>query len=194
MKLSCMSSFSWLNKGVRAAVAGISFFVATACSGSQESEPRVYLIPEGYVGAFYIVFNIPSGEPQTYEDGARVYDIPEDGVLLMQSDSSAGRIHTDDIKFFYESDDGSRERIDGRWTTTVHDTSENRADDQVYIFGGGMNLIKPVKDSKIYAKDFHVGTKAQILDGVGHFDIYSDRGVDSIPDEVFLEACNDKQS
>lgn len=169
-------------------------FVAAACSGEQKSEPRIYLIPEGYVGAFYIVFNIPSGEPQTYEDGARVYDIPEDGVLLMQSDSDPGLIHTDDIEFFYESDDGTRDRIEGRWTTSVHDTPENRADDQVYIFGGGINLIKPVKNCGIYAKDFHIGTKAQILDGVGHFDIYSDRGINNIPDEVFLEACESDRS
>lgn len=178
-------------KSSRALVAILSLLTATACAGS---EPRIYLLPDGYVGAFYIGFNIPSGKPQAYEDGARVYDIPEDGVLLMQSDSGAGRIHADDIKFFYESEDDTREKIDGPWTTTVRDSPESRADEQVYIFGGGINLIKPVKDCEIYAKDFHVGTKAQILDGVGHFDIYSDQGIDNLPDEIFLEACNNKQS
>ena len=189
-----MNTVMQLMNSSRTLVAIISLLTATACAGSEESEPRIYLLPEGYVGAFYIVFNIPSGESQTYEDGARVYDIPEDGVLLMQSDSGAGRIHTGDIKWFYESEDGTREKVEGRWTTTVRDTPESRADEQVYIFGGGINLIKPVKDCEIYAKDFHVGTKAQILDGAGHFDIYSDQGIDNLPDEVFLEACNEGEN
>lgn len=194
MGLLFMSSFSWLNKGARAAVAGISFFVATACSGEQQSEPELFLIPEGYVGSFYIVFNIPSGEPQTYEDGARVYDIPEDGVLVMQSDSNPGTISSDKENFFYESDDGSRTKVGGGWTSDLKDTPEHRSDDQTYIFGGGIGGIEPVRHCQVYIRDFYVGTKAQVLDNVNYFDIYSDKGIGDMPSEMFQEACNDEQS
>ncbi len=63
-------------------------------------EAEIYLIPDGYVGTFYVLFGIPQGEPQNYEDGARVYKIPADGMLLMQSDANEGWIETDKIQFF----------------------------------------------------------------------------------------------
>lgn len=148
-------------------------------------------MPEDYVGSFHIVFNIPEGKPQTYEDGARVYDIPEDGVLFMQSNTNPGSISGDKINFYYESEDGSREEVEGRWTTSLHDTPENRSDDQTYIFGGGIGLIEPVRHCQIHSTSFYIGTKNQALDDVGHFDIYSDKGIGDTPSEIFLEACND---
>lgn len=82
-----------------------------ACS-AEEGNPEIFLLPEGYQGAFYVVYNIPEGEPLTYEDGAPVYDIPQDGVLLTQADVSPGSVRKD--MFFYESADGTRESIDAR--------------------------------------------------------------------------------
>ena len=171
--------------------ASLSFLTIIACSEGRE--PELYLIPEGYVGSFYILHNIPGGEPQTYENGARVYDIPDDGVLLIQSDTNSGTISSDRINYYYESDDGSRRKIGDREATGATSAPEKQTDEPIYIYGPGIGLIEPVRHCQIYTSDFHVGTKAQILDGVGHFDIYSDRGVDSIPDEVFLEACKSNQ-
>lgn len=34
-----------------------------------------------------------------------------------------------------------------------------------------------------------MGTKAQALDGKGSFDLFSEKGVKSINEEVFLESC-----
>ena len=185
-----MNSTTRLTRGYLKATAFLVLFLMAGCSEGRE--PELYLIPEGYVGSFHIVFNIPSGKPQTYENGARVYDIPEDGVLLIQSNSNPGSISGDKINFYYESEDGNRRQIKGRWTTSLHDTPENRSDDQVYIFGGGIGLIEPVRHCQIYTSDYYVGTKSQALDNVGHFDIYSDQGIDNLPDEIFLEACNNK--
>lgn len=165
----------------------------TACS-AEGREPEHYLLPEGYQGSFYIVFNIPEGSPQTYEDGARVYDIPEDGVLLMQSDSNPGSISSDKVNFFYESGDGTREKIDGRFTTTLHDTPEARSDNQTYIFGGGIVERQYEKrHCNIYYKEYYVGSKTQALEQIGDFDLLSDQGINDMPSEIFLEACNDGQ-
>jgi hypothetical protein len=50
------------------------------------NEPEVYLLPDGYVGPVLIVYDQPTGEPRKYEAGARVYEIPENGMLLTQFD------------------------------------------------------------------------------------------------------------
>lgn len=188
-----MKPVSWSTRGLHAVITTFAFLAATACSGGQKSDPELFLIPEGYVGSFYIVFNIPSGEPQTYEEGARVYDIPADGVLLLQSDSNAGTISSDEETFFYESDDGSRKTIEGGWTNDLKDTAKHRSDDNTYIFGGGIGVIEPVRHCQVYIRDFYIGTKAQALDNVNHFDVYSDLGIGDMLDEIFLESCKSDQ-
>lgn len=169
---------------------GLSVFLLTSCSQAVEREPELYVLPGGFAGSFHIVFNVPRGEPQTYEGPVRTYQIPPDGMLLMQSDTNAGRLRSDKIKFIYQSDGDVREKIDGRWTTSLHDTPENRSDDQVYIFGGGIGIVEPVRHCQLYSKSFYIGTKSQALDDVGYFDIYSERGLDKFQEEVFLGACD----
>lgn len=44
----------------------------------------IFLIPEGYLGPVLIVYDQPQGQPTTYYGSARVYKIPQDGVLLTQ--------------------------------------------------------------------------------------------------------------
>lgn len=162
-----------------------------ACSQDAGSrEPEIYLIPEGYVGSFYILYNLPQGEPQRYENGARVYEIPPDGMLLMQSDANeGGPIAIDKIKFFYVRPDGSRTQITERWTTSLHDTPENRSDERVAIFGGGIGVFEPIRHCKVIETGFYVGTKAQAIDWEGGFDLFSERGLESISEEVFLDVC-----
>ncbi|UDL04695.1 DUF6843 domain-containing protein [Marinobacter sp. CA1] len=152
-------------------------------------DAEIYLIPEGYVGSFYILFNIPQGEPQEYEADARVYEIPEDGMLMMQSDPNEGWIQSNKIDFFFVAPDGTRTRITERWTTSLKDTPENRMDEHVTVFGGGIGVFEPIRHCQITETNFYVGTKAQALDGQGFFDLFSERGVEQIPDEIFLEAC-----
>ncbi len=48
------------------------------------SQPEVYLIPEGYVGRVLIVYGQPNGRPFEYDGEARLFRIPENGVLLVQ--------------------------------------------------------------------------------------------------------------
>lgn len=167
----------------------LSLIACSQNAGSTGRDPEIYLIPDGYVGSFYILFNLPRGEPQRYEDGARVYEIPPGGMLLMQSDANEGRIRSDKIQFFYVHPDGSRTQIKERWTTSLHDTPENRRDKRVTMFGGGIGIFEPIRHCKVVHKAFYVGTKAQAIDWEGGFDIFSERGVESVSEEVFLDVC-----
>jgi len=159
----------------------------TGCS-AEEKKSEIFLLTEGYQGAFYVVYNVPEGEPLTYENGAPVYDIPQDGVLLTQADVSPSGVRND--KFFYESEDGSREIIDGRWTTSFNDTPEHRSDEQVYIFSEDLVEYGHSQDCSIYYSDFYVGTKAQALDQVNNFRLFSEEGFGQTPPKKVLRACS----
>src|ERR1700748_9632 len=78
-------------------------------SSCKRSEPTIYLIPEGYTGRVVVVFNQTGkpikykdnynhdaiyvskvGTPVKYENGHRVYEIPSNGILLTQFESTYG--------------------------------------------------------------------------------------------------------
>lgn len=149
------------------------FILISACADPQrQREPETYSLPDGYVGSFYVIYKVPNGEPKKIVNGARAFDIPADGVLLTQSDLNPGWIDTDKIKFYYRKKSGELQEIKERWTGSVADTKENRADKRVMIFGGGVGTFQKTADScYITHKEFHVGTKKDILDGVHHFDL-----------------------
>lgn len=160
----------------------------TGCS-AEERTSEIFLLPEGYQGAFYVVYNIPDGEPLTYEAGTPVYDIPQDGVLLTQADVTPNSVRSD--KFYYESEDGSRKIIDGRWTTSFNDTPENRSDEQVYIFSEDLVKYGHTQDCSIYYSDFYIGTKAQALDQENNFRLFSEEGFGETPPQKVLKICDE---
>lgn len=57
----------------------ILVFSISACS---EGEDSIRLIPENYEGTVLIIFNQTEQNNATYEEGKRLYTIPESGVLL----------------------------------------------------------------------------------------------------------------
>ncbi|MFL1407552.1 DUF6843 domain-containing protein [Marinobacter sp. M1N3S26] len=148
-----------------------TIFIVGCAQSDETRHPERYVIPEDYVGSFHIVFGIQSGEPPLTEDGTRVYQIPDSGVLLTQGGPNPGR-----------------------WTTSLHDTSENCAEEETYVFGGGISEIQPVRHCNIYSKSLYVGTKSQALEQVNYFEIYSDDGIGAIPERVFLGSCNERST
>lgn len=165
----------------------------SGCSGSDSSpnrEGEIYLIPEGYVGRIYIVHDVPGGEPLEYENGSRVYRIPEDGFLLSQSDPNAGWIETDQLRYFYVDKEGNRTEILGRWSGAVHDTEQNRSDTQLRIFGGGIGEFQiGTSDCDLKQTDIYVGTLQDLLNQTDNYDLYSERGIEGADPAVVREAC-----
>lgn len=72
------------------------------------AEDEIHLIPVGYVGPVVIVFNKKSGQPEKYENGKRVYEIPPNGILRTQFKENTGTHPWGSVQYFYVKGDGSR--------------------------------------------------------------------------------------
>lgn len=138
--------------------------VLAACF--RQAEPEIHLIPAGYSGGVYILHDVVGGVPVRYEDGARVYDIPSDGILRPASPMPEGRWGPGDVRYFYVSEDGSRSPIVVDWPSSIHDTPANRADPMVGIYfrSFGSSGIKSTMSCPVVHEHYSVGTRAYLLD------------------------------
>ncbi len=69
------------------------------------AEPEDYLIPNDYKGRVCIIFNRNQGAPTKYENGRRVYQIPDNGILLTQFKDEYGLI---DHHYYHIDKSGKR--------------------------------------------------------------------------------------
>lgn len=160
------------------------------CADSEGTVPEKFLLPAGYVGAFYVLYEIPGGSPDKYDsEGSRLYEIPHGGILLTQAGPNEGPRREDQVRFYYIDEAVLNSEITGRWTTSLHDTPENRRDTEVRVFGGSMGSIMALPGCDLTVSRFMVGTKSQVLDGEGFFDLYGERGLESVSQELLKEAC-----
>lgn len=161
-----------ISRGILAATL-LSYFV-TACSNStQQREAESYILPENYVGAFYVIFEQPTGDAPIKMDSARLFHIPDNGVLLTQAAISEGVITADKLRFFQKNGANQLTEITARWHTSI-DPEQAYQDTTTYIFGGGPGIYSSSGfKCDIHFRGFHIGTKSQILDQVNHFDIES---------------------
>ena len=68
----------------------LAVVVVALASLQGRADPEIYLIPVGYVGEVTVVFRSRNGEPATREGDARLYKIPENGILLTQAQPNVG--------------------------------------------------------------------------------------------------------
>lgn len=75
--------------------------------GCKNKSPETHILPYGYIGKVYIIFNQKDGFPKKFgEDGSRTYRIPKSGVLKTKIKENYGWIDAGNkINFFYERDD-----------------------------------------------------------------------------------------
>ncbi len=171
-----------MHRKARSMFIALLMTLITACDFlGPTREPETYILPENYVGIFYIIFNMPQGQPRKEMLGGRAYEIPKSGVLFTQMGLNPGWLGEDKIKFFYRMKNGELREITGRWSGSFPDTPEERADTQIRIFGGGIGTFQfTLTSCEIVNQDFHIGTKRDILDGVGHFEIEKIPGLEKI--------------
>jgi len=60
--------------------------------------PAQCLIPAGYIGDIYIIYDQPNGSDQEYDGTSRVYRIPANGILLTKFSTETD---TDDQQYYY---------------------------------------------------------------------------------------------
>ena len=83
-------------------------FLLTLTGCAQQGDDTIRLIPEGYMGTVLIIFNQEDGTPKEYDNGKRIYRIPENGILKTQFEPNYG---SQKNQFFYENDIGERKEI-----------------------------------------------------------------------------------
>lgn len=119
-----------------------------------------FLIPDGYKGDIYVVYNAPDGEPQN-RHGAITYRIPKEGILRVQGPMIRGWTWTE---YYYQLDTGKVDHIANFWPSTIHPTQENLANDKdvgVYFPRSGSSTDSTGCSSEY--EQFYVGTKAHLL-------------------------------
>ncbi len=70
--------------------------------------PETFLIPEGYKGNIYVIYNQNNGQKEEYENGRRIYRIPNTGVLFTRFKNEEGIINQE---YFYLNTKGKRIKI-----------------------------------------------------------------------------------
>ena len=119
-----------------------------------------HLIPEGYRGDVFIVPNISNGQSPERDGRTIIFRIPANGILVTQDAPSEGW-HV--ARFYYVGPGGNRRLLDEE-PSSVHDTSENRADMRPFVWfqrSGTMNGTDlPCTIS--YAQ-YYVGTRFHLL-------------------------------
>ena len=76
---------------------------------SRRADPEIHLIPLGYRGKVRILFRSRNGVPARVENGARVYAIPANGLLLTQDAPNEGLGPA--FRFFFVTPAGERTPI-----------------------------------------------------------------------------------
>jgi hypothetical protein len=79
----------------------ITFFFVSC----QSPQPADFLIPKGYSGRAAVVFEQKQGQEPKYENGRRIYEIPDNGILLTQFKAEHGFV---DYRYFLVDRDGSK--------------------------------------------------------------------------------------
>lgn len=63
-----------------------------------KAEPEVFLIPKDLRGEIVVFYDEPCGLPPVYENGRRIYQIPDSGVLITAFKENTGHL---DQKFYF---------------------------------------------------------------------------------------------
>ena len=150
----------------------ILLMLISSCSDSSQREAETFIIEEGYIGSFHIIHGIRNGQKRNENNGARIYEIPKNGILVTQMTENQGSIEGGKIKFYYRNSNNELSKITDHWTTSLKDNPENRADKKIRIFGGSFGELESIYvDCKLLTQSFYVGTKENVLEGTNFFEM-----------------------
>jgi hypothetical protein len=75
-------------------------------------EKETYLIPDNFEGQFRIIYGEKCGINPAYENGRRVLQVPDNGVLIIQPKFESGTI---DYEYYLVDKNGKRQKINMLW-------------------------------------------------------------------------------
>lgn len=130
-----------------------------------------YVIPEGYQGDVYVLFEVPDGVPVESGYHKLTYRIPNDGILRTRSSMPGGWTRT---VYFIQRNDGSMKRINHQWLTTIPPTAENLSNSKDFgIFFPRAGSAEDSDGCQVRFSEVYVGTTAYLLNGYKERDLYA---------------------
>lgn len=122
-------------------------------------DDEVFILPEGHKGIVFILFDQKNGEPERYEHGSRVYEIPPGGVLKTQFFLNTGWHRPG--KYFYRVN-GKLVEIPYVFDDRDMDIKNDRKSEvHVCCPSNGQAGREPNGPAVVY-EQFYVGTKDEI--------------------------------
>jgi hypothetical protein len=113
-----------LHGGILTINAAIVLGVAALYFGSTTKR---FLIPEGYKGDVYVIYNASDGVPERRTRWHVTYVVPSDGILRTQGAMTRNFTKSE---YFYQRPDGTLEKIRNFWPSTIPETAENLSNDK----------------------------------------------------------------
>lgn len=136
----------------------IIFFMLNNCIQKQ-AEDEVYLIPSGFIGHIIIIFEQSDGEEAIYENGKRVYVIPENGILKSKFKANYG---TKQIIFYYIDKLEKRNPIPSDFEFQGIDSTQIDSNQVVYFEKRIVGISKPRQENKIRYERVSIGKISQM--------------------------------
>ena len=120
-----------------------------------------FIVPSGYKGDVYIIYNRVDGEPVSGTRWAVTYRIPPDGILRTRAPMLRRWTRTE---CYYQLQSGTLERIRNSWPSTIHPTQENLANDKdMGVYFPRTGRFTDSAECSVEYEQFYVGTKAHLL-------------------------------
>jgi len=136
----------------------IVFGMATMFFGSTKEQ---FLIRDGYKGDVYVVYDARGGESLSKTRWKVTYRIPSDGILQTSGPMLRGWTRPE---YYYERKDGSLERIQNVWPSTIDRTPENLTNERdVGVFFPRTGKFTEQTGCSLHFEQFYVGTTAYLL-------------------------------
>ena len=100
-----------LSRLIQIAIAAVPFVIGFIYFEINSASDDIFLIPEDYRGQVLILYGQENGQPKEFENGWRIYRIPENGVLRTKFKLKGNYINNSSSKYFLVDKDGNRKLI-----------------------------------------------------------------------------------
>lgn len=137
---------------------------------SKETTPRDILVPEGYRGKIYIIYDQPCGKVITKENEREIYKIPENGILICRNKQEFGIIN---YNYYFISSEGVLRPI----------PTTNTNSNVVYIEMLGSGGAGGVNTPEHNYEDFLIST----TDSLEYFDWVYQHRIDSVKSKALRD-------
>jgi hypothetical protein len=120
---------------------------------TNSGEDEIHLLPDNYKGIVTIIFNSSEGKAPQYEHGARVYEIPSNGILKTQFTFNKGWHNPPE---FYYVRNGQRAAINDSQNVKIYSiqtgTTNISGDQKTEVNFMSYIICNPNEVDSLYAK------------------------------------------